>query len=144
MSTTLMKKEQARPGWRVVDAEGQVLGRMAARIAVALMGKDKPIYTPHVDSGDYVVVVNAGKIKVDWRSKWKTKTYDRYTYYVSGRNTVSFERMLQNHPERIIELAVRRMLPKTRLGRAMFRKLKVYAGNEHPHGNHDPKPMEIH
>jgi large subunit ribosomal protein L13 len=143
MSTTLLKKEQARNGWRVVDAEGQVLGRMATQIATALMGKDKATYTPHVDCGDYVVVINADKIKIDWRSKWRTKEYDRYTYYSGGRNTVPFMRMFQRHPDRVIELAVRRMLPKTRLGRQMFKKLKVYAGSEHPHGNFNPEVMEI-
>lgn len=143
MTTTLVKKQDAVNGWRLVDAEGQSLGRMATRIAMALMGKDKPTYTPHVDTGDYVVVVNAGKIKVDFRNKWKTRVYDRYTYYSDGRKTESFEQVLERHPERIIQLAVRRMLPKGRLGRAMFQKLKVYPGAEHPHGNHNPQPLEI-
>ncbi|MCG3179857.1 MAG: 50S ribosomal protein L13 [Phycisphaerae bacterium] len=142
MSTTLVKKEEAVPGWRIVDAEGKVLGRLATRVARTLMGKDKPSYTPSVDCGDYVVVVNASKIKTDWRSKWKTKLYAHYTSYPGGRKVVTFERMLEKHPERVIELAVRRMMPKTRLGKKMFLKLKVYPGAEHPHANHRPTPLE--
>ncbi len=143
MSTTLVKQKDAQNGWKLVDAEGQSLGRMAAQIARVLQGKHKPTYTPNVDCGDYVVVVNADKIRVDWRSKWKTKQYQNYTYYPGGLNVTPFEQMFERHPDRVITLAVRRMMPKGRLGRQMFKKLKVYAGTEHPHGNHQPEPMEL-
>jgi large subunit ribosomal protein L13 len=143
MTTTLMKTGQVRAGWRIVDATGQSLGRMAAQLAVALMGKDKPCYTPHVDCGDYIVVVNAEKIKVDHRSKWQTKEYQNYTYYPGGLTVVPFKTVLAKHPERIVMLAVRRMLPKTSLGRAMLKKLKIYRGPEHPHANFRPVAMAI-
>jgi large subunit ribosomal protein L13 len=127
--------------WFVVDAQGQTLGRMAARIAAVLRGKHKPVYTPHVDCGDYVVVVNADKINVTGQ-KLDQKMYVRHSGYPGGFRQVTLRRTLQTHPERVIESAVRGMLPKNRLGRKMFKKLKVYAGPDHPHQAQQPKPLD--
>jgi len=140
MKSFLAKKEQVEHKWLLVDAEGAILGRMAARIAPILMGKTKPIYTPHVDTGDYVVVVNAEKIKLTGR-KTETKEYDYYTHFPGGHKYVSFADMMEKKPERVIELAVRRMMPKNKLGVAMMKKLKVYRGPEHE--NHAQKPEKI-
>jgi len=126
--------------WVLVDADGVVLGRMAAKIAPILMGKNKPTYTPHVDTGDYVVVVNAEKIKLTGK-KAQVKQYDYYTYYPGGHKFVSFADMMARRPERVVELAVRRMLPKNKLSRKMLKKLKVYRGAEHNH--HAQKPQKI-
>jgi len=142
MKSFMAKKETAEHKWLVVDAEGQVLGRMAARIAPLLMGKHKPTYTPHVDMGDYVVVVNAGKIRLTG-SKAQTKEYDYYTQYPGGHKYVSFAEMMAKKPERVVELAVRRMLPKSKLGRKMFKKLKVYRGTKHQHQAQQPEKMEL-
>lgn len=141
------KSYMARPGeiqaqWHLVDATDQVLGRLATRIATLLMGKHRPTYTPHVDTGDFVVVVNAEKVRVTG-AKRTDKQYDRYTRYPGGRKVVSFEKLLAKHPERIIELAVRRMLPKSRLGRKMQGKLKVYAGPDHPHQAQQPEDLKL-
>jgi len=119
-----------------------VLGRLAADIATILMGKHKPIYTPHVDVGDFVVVVNAEKIKFTGR-KIEQKAHDYYTYYPGGHKHVPYERLIEKHPEKIIELAVRRMLPKTRLGRKMYKKLKVYRGTDHPHQAQQPVKLDL-
>lgn len=142
MKSFLAKKETVENNWRLVDAQGQVLGRLASRIAMMLMGKDKPIYTPHVDTGDFVVVVNADKIQVSGK-KAETKEYDYYTGYPGGHKYVSFEDMMRRHPERVIELAVRRMLPKNRLGRKMFKKLKVYRDENHNHSAQRPEKVEF-
>ena len=136
------KKETVEHNWVVVDADGQILGRMAAKIAPILMGKTKPIYTPHVDTGDYVIVVNADKIRVSGK-KAETKEYQHYTGYPSGQKIVSFEDMMARKPEKVIELAVRRMLPKSKLGRQMLKKLKVYRGPEHEHAAQKPEKIDI-
>ena len=142
MKSFVAKKEQVDHKWLLVDAEGAVLGRMASKIAPILMGKNKPIYTPHVDTGDYVVVINAEKVKVTG-AKADAKQYDYYTYYPGGHKYVSFADMMAKKPEKVIELAVRRMLPKTRLGRKIFKKLYVYAGPEHPHTAQKPEPLKL-
>lgn len=142
MKTFLAKKEEVEHKWFAVDAAGQILGRLAAKIAPILMGKNKPIYTPHVDVGDFVVVVNAEKIRVTGK-KAETKEYDYYTHYPSGRKFVSFADMMVKKPERVIELAVRRMLPKNKLGKKMLKKLKVYRGPEHQHQAQKPEKIEL-
>jgi len=147
MRSAAMKSYLAKPGevggdWHIVDADQKVLGRMATQVATILMGKHKPTYTPHVLSGDFVVVVNADKVKLTGR-KMEQKTYDRYTYYTSGRKVDSIAKMMAKHPDRVIKLAVRRMLPKNKLGRSMLSRLKVYAGPTHPHQAQCPKPLEL-
>ena len=142
MKSYMAKNDEVAQKWLLVDADGIVLGRMAARIAPILMGKHKPTYTPHVDTGDYVVVVNADKIRVTGR-KAEQKEYDYYTHFPGGHKYVSFADMLKSKPEKVVELAVRRMLPKNRLGRQMLKKLKVYAGPEHPHAAQQPQTYEI-
>ena len=134
-----------RPGdaderWWVVDAEDQVLGRLATRVAVKLRGKDKPVYSPHADTGDYVIVVNAEKIQVTGR-KLTDKLYYRHSGYPGGLRATPLKDMLAKHPERVIEFAVRGMLPKNALGRKLFRKLRVYAGPDHPHTAQQPQPL---
>ncbi len=120
-----------------MDASDQVLGRLATKIATVLMGKHKPTYTPHVDVGDFVVVTNAEKVKLTGR-KLDEITYDRYSYYPGGWKSVTARQMLAKHPERVLSEAVRRMLPKSALGRRMLKKLKVYAGEQHPHAAQQP------
>jgi large subunit ribosomal protein L13 len=133
------KKAEVNPDWYHVDGTDQVLGRLATRIATVLMGKHKPTYTPHVDTGDYVVVTNAEKIRVTGR-KADTMSYPYYTYYAGGYKDVPYRKMYANHPERILQAAVRRMLPKNKLGRHMLKKLKVYRGESHPHAAQQVKP----
>ena len=140
--TQFLKPEQVDRTWWVVDATDQVLGRLAAKIAPILMGKHRPSYTPNQDTGDYVVVIHAEKIRLTG-SKARQKEYDWYTYYPGGHKTVSFERMMEKHPTQPVELAVRRMMPKGRLGRQMFSKLKVYAGPEHPHQAQQPQKLKL-
>jgi large subunit ribosomal protein L13 len=142
MKSFMAKKEQLEHKWVLVDADGAILGRMAAKIAPILMGKARPTYTPHVDTGDYVVVVNAEKIKVTGR-KAEKKQYDYYTHYPGGHKFVSFTDMMAKKPEKVIELAVRRMLPKNKLGRKMLKKLKVYRGPEHEHQAQKPEKIEL-
>lgn len=142
MKTFTAKPYEVARQWYVVDAQGQTLGRLATRIATLLRGKHKPIYTPHVDCGDYVIVVNADKINVTGQ-KLDQKIYYRHSGYPGGIKQVTLRRRLQTHPERVVESAVRGMLPKNRLGRKMFKKLKVYAGPDHPHEAQQPKPLEI-
>ena len=134
----------AKPGqvpvkWYHLDANDQVLGRLAVRIATVLMGKHRPMYTPHVDTGEFVVVTNAEKIRVTGK-KADTMVYPRYSQYPGGYKEIPYRRMLERHPERIIREAVRRMLPKNALGRQMLKKLKVYAGDTHPHAAQQPVP----
>jgi len=126
------KAKDMRREWHVVDASGKTLGRLASQVASLLMGKHKPIYSPHLDTGDYVVVINAAKIKVSGK-KTVQKIYYRHTGYPGGLKSPTFREVFSSHPTRVIELAVKGMLPHNRLGRAMFRKLKVYSGSEHPH-----------
>jgi large subunit ribosomal protein L13 len=128
--------------WFVLDAQGQTLGRLAARIATILRGKHKSIYTPHVDCGDYVIVVNADKVNVTGQ-KLDQKMYYRHSGYPGGLSEITLRKQLQIHPERVVEAAVRGMLPKNRLGRKMFKKLKVYAGPDHPHEAQQPKPFDL-
>ena len=142
MKTFSAKPHEIRREWFVVDAQGQTLGRLAARVATILRGKHKPIYTPHVDCGDYVIVVNAGKINVTGQ-KLDQKMYYRHSGYPGGLRQVSLRRQLQIHPDRIVETAVRGMLPKNRLGRKMFKKLKIYVGPDHPHQAQQPKSLVL-
>jgi large subunit ribosomal protein L13 len=142
MSTTFLKKAELKREWHLVDAEGQILGRLATRVARLLMGKDKPGYTPFLDTGDHVIVVNADKVVLTG-AKELEKSYFRFSGYPGGiRKTVAFE-MRGGHPERLVEEAVRGMLPKSRLGRAQFRKLKVYRGGTHPHEAQKPKELAL-
>lgn len=127
-----LKKEDRNPRWIVFDAKGKILGRMATEIADVLRGKDKPTFTPHDDAGDYVVVINAKDIVLTG-NKWDGKIYDRYTGYIGGYKTRTAGELIEKHPTQLVELAVKRMLPKTKLGRQMFKKLKVYPNAEHPH-----------
>jgi len=142
MKSFMAKKEDASQTWRLVDADGQVLGRLASRVAVALMGKDKPTYTPHVDVGDHVIVVNAEKVRVTGR-KAETKTYQRYSGYPGGQKIIPYKRMMARRPEEVVRLAVRRMLPKNALGRNMLKKLRIFAGPTHDHAAQQPVPMEL-
>lgn len=137
MKTFSARKEDVQNDWVLIDAEGQTLGRMSADIAHRLRGKHKPEYTAHVDTGDYVVVVNAEKVKVTG-NKASDKMYHRHSGHPGGLKSHSFNEMIQRNPEEVIRIAVKGMLPNTPLGRAMFRKLKVYAGSEHPHGAQQP------
>lgn len=142
MKTFSAKPETVKRDWYVIDAENKVLGRLATEIARRLRGKHKPEYTPHVDTGDYIVVINADKVAVTG-NKESDKTYYHHTGYPGGIKSVTLDKQRSQAPERIIEAAVRGMLPKNRLGRAMFRKLKVYAGAEHKHTAQQPKQLEI-
>ncbi len=128
--------------WILIDAEGVVLGRLASLVAMRLRGKHKPEFTPHVDTGDYIVVVNAEKVRVTG-NKAKDKMYYRHTGYPGGLRSMSFEKMVEHAPERTIEFAVKGMLPKGPLGRAMYSKLKVYAGTEHPHQAQQPQTLTL-
>ncbi len=142
MSSYMPKPGEVQANWHVIDAENLVLGRLASRIAVILQGKHKPTYTPHVDTGDFVVVLNADKIKVTG-NKAATLEYDSYSGYTSGRRVYTYERMASLHPEKLIELAVRRMLPKSKMGRNILGKLKIYRGAEHPHSAQQPKELKL-
>ena len=142
MKSFMAKYEQREAKWLLVDADGAVLGRMAARIAPMLMGKTKPTYTPHVDTGDYVIVINADKIKVTGK-KAQNKQYDYYTHYPGGHKYVSFADMMAKSPEKAVMLAVKRMLPKNELGRKMLKKLKVYRGPDHDHQAQKPEKIEL-
>ncbi len=135
----MAKGGESPAAWWHIDADGEILGRMAVGIARVLMGKHKPTYTPHVDTGDFVVVTNAEKVRVTGR-KAETMHYDRYSYHPGGYKQVPYSRVRARHPERIITEAVRRMLPKNALGRQMLKKLKVYRGEDHPHAAQRPKP----
>ena len=142
MKTYTAKPHEVRRDWFVVDASNKVLGRLAAEIAYRLRGKHKPEFTPHVDTGDYIVVVNAAKLRVTG-SKAQDKTYYRHSGYVGGLKETSFEKLHERHPTRALQKAVKGMLPKGPLGYAMARKLKIYAGGEHPHTAQQPQSLEI-
>lgn len=142
MKCYIAKKETAVHDWKLVDAEDKILGRLACKIAPMLMGKLKPTYTAHVDTGDYVVVINASKIKVSG-NKADTKVYQSYSGYPGGQKDVSFADMMERQPEKVIMEAVRRMLPKNRLGRVMLTKLRVFAGAEHAHAAQNPVKVEL-
>jgi len=148
----LAKTGKVEPAWLLIDADNQVVGRLAVKLATILMGKHKPIYTPHVDCGDFVVVVNCEKVKFGGRrmshpthpnftSKMMTKQYQRFTGYTSGQKSTTAAELLERRPDEILRLAVRRMLPKSKLGRAMLKKLKIYKGTTHPHQAQVPHPV---
>lgn len=142
MKTYTVKPEDIKRKWHVVDAEGRTLGRLASRIAVILKGKHKPIYTPYADVGDYVIVVNADKVRVTGR-KMLQKMYYRHSGYPGGLKSTNLRDLLQQHPTRALEYAIKGMLPKNRLGRKMFKKLKVYSGSEHPHQAQMPQNLKL-
>ena len=142
MKTYQAKKEEVARHWYLVNAEGKVLGRLAAGVARVLRGKHKPTYTPHVDTGDFIVVVNAGKVSLTGR-KLRNKTYYHYTGYPGGIKAMSAEKFLTKKPAEMIRVAVKGMLPKNSLGRQMLRKLKVYAGPTHPHKAQNPVPLDL-
>jgi len=143
MKTYMAKTGEVARAWHVVDIEGKVLGRAATKIAMILMGKHRPEYTPHVDTGDFVVVINAAGVKITGNSKPIQRLYERYSGYPGGRKTVTLKEMLAKKPEIVIREAVRRMLPKTKLGTAMLKKLKVYPGPDHRHQAQQPQKLEI-
>lgn len=142
MKTFSAKPAEVKREWLIVDATDKTLGRLASEIANRLRGKHKAIYTPHVDTGDYIVVVNADKVRTTG-NKLLGKTYYRHTGYPGGIKATTLQKMLETHPERVLESAVRGMMPKNPLGRAMFKKLKVYAGAEHPHTAQQPTAVEL-
>jgi large subunit ribosomal protein L13 len=142
MKTFMAKSETAEHSWYLVDAQGKTLGRLATEIAHRLRGKHKPEYTAHVDTGDYIIVINAEKISVTG-NKAQDKVYEHYTGYPGGGKSITFDKLMAKFPTRILEKAVKGMLPKNPLGYAMFGKLKVYAGSEHPHAAQQPKAINI-
>ena len=142
MKTFSAKPHEVRRDWYVVDATGKTLGRLATEIARRLRGKHKPNYTPHVDTGDYIIVVNAEKIRVTG-NKLQNKMYHRYTGYIGNLKSISLEKLLQEAPERALQYAVRGMLPRNSLGRKMLSKLRVFAGSEHKHEAQQPLPLDI-
>lgn len=142
MRTFMAKKEDFQRNWYLVDAENKVLGRLASELAKILRGKNNPAFTPHVDTGDYVVVINADKVNLTGK-KWKEKVYYRHSGYPGGIKSITADNLKAKRPEDLIRLAVKGMLPKNRLGRKLFKKLKIYAGAEHPHQAQQPKQIEI-
>ncbi len=142
MTTLSAKPAEVRRNWYLVDATDKTLGRLASEVARRLRGKHKPIYTPHVDTGDYIVVVNAERVRVTG-NKLQDKLYHHHSGYVGGIKSISLEKLLKKAPERVLQHAVRGMLPHNTLGRAMFKKLRVYAGPEHGHQAQQPQPLEI-
>ncbi|MCX8588306.1 MULTISPECIES: 50S ribosomal protein L13 [unclassified Gilliamella] len=142
MSTFSAKPETVKRDWYVVDAAGKTLGRLATEIASRLRGKHKAEYTPHVDTGDYIIVINAEKVAVTGKKR-TDKIYYRHTGYIGGLKEATLKEMIERHPEQVIEIAVKGMLPKGPLGRAMYRKLKVYAGSEHNHAAQQPQVLDI-
>jgi len=140
--TTFRRNQDVERAWRHIDADGQVLGRLASKTAVVLMGKHRPDYTPHVDTGDFVVITNAEKVHLTGK-KGEQRIKTRYTGYPGGLKAETFDSLRRRRPEHLVEDAVRRMLPKSRLGRQMIKKLKVYAGPEHPHQAQQPAPLEV-
>jgi len=142
MKTPLIKKEDINPKWHLVDADGKTLGRLATRVAILLRGKNKPIYAPHQDTGDFVVVINAKKVFLTGK-KWKEKIYTHHSGYPGGLKQASAEKIAQKKPERLITMAVQGMLPKTKLGKKLIKKLKVYAGNAHPHEAQQPEAYTV-
>lgn len=139
--TFYLRKEDVTPKWHIIDAEGKVLGRMATQIADVLRGKDKAHFSPHTDTGDYVVVINAEKIKLTG-DKWEGKIYDSYSGWIGGYKTRTAKEMMERNPRFLIEHAVKGMLPKNKLNRQVIKKLKVYAGTEHPHIAQSPQKLE--
>ena len=142
MKTFVAKEHEVDKKWYLVDAENRILGRLASRIATRLRGKHKPIFTPHADTGDFIVIINAEKITLTG-AKWDKKMYYRHTGYIGGLKEISAGKLLEKKPEEIIRLAVKRMLPKNSLGRRQLKKLKIYAGSDHPHEAQQPEKLEI-
>jgi large subunit ribosomal protein L13 len=142
MRTFVAKEHELEKKWLLVDADGKILGRLASQIATRLRGKHKPIFTYHADTGDFVVVVNADKVALTG-SKWHKKIYYRHTGYLGGLKQISAKKLLEKKPEEVLRLAVKRMLPKNSLGRRQLKKLKIYAGPEHPHKAQQPEKWEI-
>lgn len=142
MKTYSAKPNEVSQNWLLIDAENQTLGRMATEIAARLRGKHKAEYTPHVDTGDFIVVINADKVKVTGK-KASDKIYHSHSGFPGGIKSISFEKLIDKAPERVIQLAVKGMLPRTPLGRAMFKKLKVYAGTDHPHSAQQPQALQL-
>lgn len=141
--TYMAKKGEITPRWVTVDVSGKVLGRVATKIATLLMGKHRVEYTPHVDTGDFVIVLNAADVKLTGGSKGQQRIYQRYSGYPGGRKVVTLDKMRETHPERVVSEAVRRMLPKNKLAVAMLKKLKVYAGSDHPHQAQQPEVIDV-
>ena len=142
MKTPLAKKENFNPKWHLVDADGKTLGRLATRVAILLRGKNKPIFAPHQDTGDFVVVINAKKVSLTGK-KWKEKIYTHHSGYPGGLKQASAEKIAEKKPERLITMAVQGMLPKTKLGKKLIKKLKVYAGGAHPHEAQQPEAYTV-
>ena len=142
IKTTFVRKEDRAPRWHLLDAKGRVLGRVASRVARILQGKHRAIYTPHTDTGDFVVVINAKEIKITGR-KLEQEKYYHHTGYLGGLRERSWASVFEKRPEKLLQMAVKRMMPKTKLGRQMFSKLKVYAGPEHVHAAQSPVPLEL-
>lgn len=142
MKTYTPKADDIQRQWWIVDAQGKPLGRLATEVARVLRGKHKPMYTPHLDTGDHVIVINAEKVTLTGK-KEEQKTYFRHSGWMGGEKEISFKRMIDTHPERVIEFAVKGMLPKNKLGRQMKKKLRVYAGSEHPHESQQPQTLEL-
>jgi large subunit ribosomal protein L13 len=142
MKTFIPREDDVQRRWYVVDADGEVLGRLASKVAYILKGKGKPIWCPHIDVGDHVVVINAEKILLTGRKREK-KTYFRHTLYPGGAHFIALSTRMKSEPDRVVEESIRRMLPRNRLGRAMVRKLKVYAGPEHPHEAQRPEALDL-
>ncbi len=138
----MLRKEDVKQQWYVVDAKDKILGRLASQVAMKLMGKHKPTYTPHVDTGDYIIIVNANKVKLTG-SKWDKKIYYWYSGYIGGLKSLTARKLLDRHPEFLLKLAVKRMLPKNKLGRQMLKKMKIYAGADHPHKAQRPIKLNI-
>jgi len=141
MSSFMAKPGEVEQRWFVIDATDQVVGRLAVQIATILRGKHRPEYTPHTDTGEYVIVINAARLKFTGK-KWEQKSYDSYSHYPGGLKTVTAKELRERHPERILELAVKRMVPRNRLGRKQMTKLKIYAGPQHPHQAQQPVPVD--
>ena len=142
MSTYMAKPGEIQANWHLVDATDQVLGRLAAKVARIVQGKHRPTYTPHVDTGDFVIIVNAEKVRVTGR-KAEAIQYETYSKYPGGRHLYSFKSMQNLHPEKVVELAIRRMLPKSKLGRDILGKVKIYRGEKHPHAAQQPKELKL-
>ena len=142
MSTYMAKPGEVKADWHVIDATDQVLGRLASKVSILIQGKHKPTYTPHTDTGDFVILLNAEKIRVTGK-KAEVLEYDTYSRYPGGRRLYSYRTMLEKHPEKLVELAIRRMLPKSKMGRNILGKLKIYKGNEHPHQAQQPKERKV-
>src|SRR5262249_45236940 len=142
MSTFMAKTDQVEQGWHLIDATDQVVGRLAVQIATILRGKHRPEYTPHIDTGEFVIVINAEKVRFTG-TKMDTQTYQSYSHYPGGLKRVRARDLLATHPERILMAAVRRMVPRNRLGRQQMTKLKIYAGSSHPHQAQNPKELKL-